>query len=213
MLSTSVIHGDCLKVMPRLQAGSVDLIVTDPPYLVSYRSRDGRELPNDVNGWWVEPAYEEMYRVLKSDAFCISFYGWTRAEEFILAWKRAGFRPVAHLVWAKDYPSQSRVVRYRHESAFVLAKGNPQPRVILDDVLPWTYTGNRLHPTQKPLEAIAPLIEAYSLPGDLVLDPFCGSGTTLVAARKLGRASIGIELASRYADAARRRLGQYEDRR
>ncbi|MDP2660002.1 MAG: DNA methyltransferase [Dehalococcoidia bacterium] len=58
----------------------------------------------------------------------------------------------------------------------------------------WRYTGNRLHPTQKPVEALQPLIGTYSRPGDVVLDPFAGSGSTAVAARQLGRRPIGIEL-------------------
>lgn len=56
------------------------------------------------------------------------------------------------------------------------------------------YTGNRLHPTQKPVGVLRPLIEAFSQPGDVVLDPFCGSGSTLAAAHELKRRYVGIEL-------------------
>ena len=61
------------------------------------------------------------------------------------------------------------------------------------DVLPWEYTGNELHPNQKPVIAVAPLIEAYSNRDEIVLDPFAGSGTTGLAARKYGRQFILIE--------------------
>jgi site-specific DNA-methyltransferase (adenine-specific) len=61
-------------------------------------------------------------------------------------------------------------------------------------VIDWQYTGNRLHPTQKPVSALKPLIRAFTDPGDIVLDPFCGSGSTLIAARALERSYIGIEL-------------------
>lgn len=89
----------------------------------------------------------------------------------------------------------------------MLAKGEPErPNMIIKDVLEWKYTGNNLHPTQKPVMAILPLIMAYSNKGDVVLDPFAGSGATLVAAKRLGRRYIGIELDRAYCKAMEERL-------
>jgi site-specific DNA-methyltransferase (adenine-specific) len=73
-------------------------------------------------------------------------------------------------------------------------------------VLPWEYTGNTLHPNEKPVIAIAPLIEAFSQPGDLVLDPFCGSGTTGVAAKMLGRRFVLVDRVYGHCRNARERL-------
>lgn len=186
---------------------SVDLVVTDPPYLVSYRPRDGRRCHNDDNSEWLEPAFGEMYRMLKPDTFCVSFYGWPWVERFMGAWKKAGFRPVSHLVWVKSYCSREGYTRSHHEAAFLLAKGRPpKPGESPSDVLPWQYTNNTLHPNQKPLVGIAPLIEAFSRPGDIVLDPLAGSGTTGVAARASGRRFILIETVWRHCNAARQRL-------
>jgi site-specific DNA-methyltransferase (adenine-specific) len=70
----------------------------------------------------------------------------------------------------------------------------------------WNYTGNKLHPTQKPLNVLSSLVRAFSRPGDHVLDPFCGSGSTIVAALRLGRSAIGIELDPKFAEAAKSRL-------
>ena len=61
-------------------------------------------------------------------------------------------------------------------------------------MIDFPYSGNRLHPTQKPTQALRPLIESFTQAGELVLDPFCGSGSTLEAARDLGRDWLGIEL-------------------
>ena len=73
-------------------------------------------------------------------------------------------------------------------------------------MLAWHYTGNPFHPTQKPVRSLKPVIEAFTRQGDVVLDPFCGSGSTLLAAKILGRRYIGIELSADYAEAARQRL-------
>ena len=96
---------------------------------------------------------------------------------------------------------------YQHENAYLLAKGNPEKPVrTIPDVLEWKYTGNKLHPTQKPLCVLTPLIESFSNPDDVVLDPFCGSGSTLVAAQQQRRRFVGIELSKRYFDLAEQRL-------
>jgi len=194
-MTGSIIHGDCVDAMQKLDAGSVGFILTDPPYITRYKSREGRTVMNDDNAAWLKPAFTEMHRVLRRDAFCVSFYGYTKTDLFMDAWKSAGFRIAGHFVFPKKYASNSWHTQYRHEQAYLLAKGWPQrPHAPPPDVLNWTYTGNKLHPTQKPVGILKPLIEAFSRPGDTVLDPFCGSGSTLVAARELGRAYIGIEL-------------------
>jgi DNA modification methylase len=203
----SVIHGDCIALMGRMESESVDFILTDPPYITHYRSRDGRTVTNDDNGRWLRPAFEQMYRLLKNGSFCVSFYGWNKADLFISAWRAAGFRIVGHIVFRKKYASSTRFLRYQHEQAYLLAKGDATPpEFSLSDVIDFKYTGNRLHPTQKPIEALQPLIRAFCKAGGVVLDPFCGSGSTLVAARDLDRNFIGIELDSAHHLTACRRV-------
>jgi site-specific DNA-methyltransferase (adenine-specific) len=190
-----------------LPDGSVDFILTDPPYITRYKSRDGRTVPNDDNDAWLVPAFAEMYRVLADDSFCVSFYGWPMADRFMQAYRAAGFRIVGHLMFPKTYASSTRYLRYQHEAAHLLAKGNPStPEQPIGDVIAWDYTGNKLHPTQKPVSALMPLVETFSAPEDTVLDPFAGSGSTLMAAKKLGRSYIGIELDAQYHSIARNRL-------
>lgn len=206
-VKNSIIQGDCLKVLSQLSAGSIDFILTDPPYLVNYKSREGRGVPNDDNDTWLRPAFAEMYRTLRSDSFCVSFYGWTPADRFIWAWRAAGFRLVGHLVFPKPYSSRIGIVKYQHEQAYVLAKGRPkEPSHRIGDVIAWTYSGNKLHPTQKPLCILKPLIQAFSESESLVCDPFCGSGSTCLAAKSLFRSYLGIELDPMYAAIAQRRL-------
>lgn len=200
--------GDCVDVMAHMPAGAVDFILTDPPYLVRYRDRQGRTIANDADDAWLVPAFAEMHRVLRRDALCVTFYGWTRADAFLAAARPAGFRPAGHIVFRKPYASRTGFLRYEHEQAFLLAKGRPAlPADPPGDVLDrWQYTGNRLHPTQKPVSVLKPLIAAFSPPGGVVLDPFCGSGSTLVAAQQEERRFIGIELDENHHATARERL-------
>lgn len=197
-VTNSLLNGDCLKLLPTLPESSVDFILTDPPYITSYRSRDGRSVPGDNNDAWLKPAFAEMYRVLKPDSFAVSFYGWPKADRFLTAFRAAGFRVVGHFVFPKRYTSKTQFVRYQHEAAYLLAKGNPKPQAIISDVLYWRYSGNKYHPTQKPIEILTQLIEAFSPAKGLVLDPFAGSGSTLLAARSLGCQYLGIELDAKY---------------
>jgi site-specific DNA-methyltransferase (adenine-specific) len=208
----SIASGDCIEVMRSLPWASVDFILTDPPYLVNYRDRSGRSVANDGNdGAWLKPAFRQMHRVLRPDSLCVSFYGWNKVDLFMDAWKSAGFSVVGHIVFRKRYGSNARFLSYRHESAYLLAKGRPPlPGSPVPDVLDWEYSGNRLHPTQKPVQPLKTLIEAFTKPGDVVLDPFCGSGSTLVAAHELGRQFIGIELDEQHHRTASSRLAQRE---
>ncbi|MPS34308.1 MAG: DNA methylase [Stenotrophomonas sp.] len=209
-----IILGDCLTVLPTLPARSVDFVLTDPPYLVNYQDRNGRRIANDRSDSWLLPAFRQIHRVLHDDAFCVSFYGWNRVDRFFNAWRAAGLRAVGHIVFAKRYQSCAKFLRYQHEAAYLLAKGRPAlPNAPVPDVLPWQYSGNRLHPTQKPVDCLATLIEAFCPAGGVVLDPFAGSGSTCVAARRTGRRFIGIELDAKYHAAATTRLHLNRDRR
>ena len=205
--SYRVITGDCRWRLAEMPPRSVDMVLTDPPYLCRYQSREGVRIAGDDNGDWLVPVFAQLYRVLKNDSYMVSFYGWQAVDQFMAAWKAAGFVPVEHLVFAKGYASSVRRVRRQHEMAYVLAKGRPPlPSRPISDVRGWSYTGNRLHPTQKPVESLEPLVEAFCPPGGVVLDPFCGSGSSLVAASALQRKALGIELKPVYAERAVRRL-------
>jgi site-specific DNA-methyltransferase (adenine-specific) len=213
-LHNTVIHGDCIEVMQAMPARSVDFILTDPPYIAAYRSRDNQTLCNDDNAAWLKPSFAEIHRVLKNDACAISFYGWPKVDLFFAAWKNAGFRIGGHIVFRKRYASKTAFLQYRHEAAYLLVKGNPAfPAVPLPDVMDWTYTGNKHHPTQKSIHILKPLIAAFTMPGDLVLDPFAGSGSTCVAAHRTGRDYIGIELDPEHHQTATARLADSEARR
>jgi adenine-specific DNA-methyltransferase len=212
-LTNQIVHGNCIDVMRQMPANSVDFILTDPPYLVNYRDRTGRTIQNDVDDTWLKPAMAEAYRVLKQDRSAVMFYGWTKIDAFFAAWRKAGFHPVGHIVFRKSYSSKSRFLRYQHEQAFLLAKGRPPlPKQPLGDVMEMPYSGNKLHPTQKPIPALVPLIRTFTLQGETVLDPFAGSGSSCAAAALTGRKYIGVELDHAYFQHASARLNRVHQR-
>ena len=212
-LVNTITQGDCIQVMRQMSANSVDCILTDPPYLVNYRDRDGRTIQNDKDDNWLKPAMAQAYRVLKQDRVAIMFYGWTKVDAFFEAWRSAGFQPVGHIVFRKSYSSKSRFLRYQHEQAFLLAKGRPPlPKQPLGDVMDMPYSGNKLHPTQKPVQALAQLIRSFTLQGETVLDPFAGSGSTCAAALLTGRRYIGAEMDDAYHLLASERLQRVHHR-
>ncbi len=80
------------------------------------------------------------------------------------AWRKAGFRIIGHFIFYKKYASNGRKdkkhMEYRHECAYLLAKGYPQPFEVLPSVMGWNYTGNKYHPTQKPIDLLLKLINS-----------------------------------------------------
>jgi adenine-specific DNA-methyltransferase len=199
-------------VLHRVPSGSVDMVLTDPPYLVSYRGRWGSDcgvMQGDSNPCWVAPVFVELWRILRPDSLCLSFFGWPHADIYLGTWKLIGFKPVSQIICVKNTLGLGYFTRAQHEAAYLLAKGHPPgPRRAISDVFPWEQGSRLLHPTQKPLSTISRLIAAYAPPGSCLLDPFMGSGTTLVAARNLSCRAIGIEIEERYCEIAASRLSQ-----
>jgi site-specific DNA-methyltransferase (adenine-specific) len=205
-------HGDCREILPKLQSESFDLVLTDPPYLVSYSGRWGSEfepIAGDSDPTWVVPVYQNLFRLLKSDSLCLTFFGWPHAETFLSSWHEVGFRPVSLFVLVKRRIGLGYFSRAQHEQAYLLAKGKPnRPLTAPSDVLDWVTPFPTLHPNQKPVGAISTLLHSFSSQTSAVLDPFCGSGTTLVAAHQAGRRAVGIEIDERFCELAAMRLSQ-----
>jgi len=207
MERNTILEGDAASILKTLPEGTIDLVVTDPPYLVNYRDRSGRSLWNDDNPAGVLPVFAPLAQAMKEHSYAICFAGWGALPQFAAAWEAAGLRIVGQFVWEKAYATRQGYTQYRHEAAYVLAKGNPaRPAHPLPSVMHWIYSGNRSHPTEKAVDILTPLIRCFSKPGDLVCDPFAGAGSTAVAAALTGRDCIGIELDAKHCATARARL-------
>ncbi|MGR3605309.1 DNA-methyltransferase [Sulfitobacter sp.] len=210
-----LIQGDTRAILPILDL-QADLCVTDPPYkLSSGGSRSGTMggkfssdvydnsgLLMDVVGW--SEIGGPIFRALKADADCYVMSDDSNLFSAHGGFIGAGFKFHALLVWDKIVPNRTRY--YMKDSEFTLYLWKGRARDIRHGgskrVVRLARPDGAAHPTQKPVELMRFYIINSSDPGELVLDPFMGSGTTLVAAIQAGRRAIGIEKSPKHFEAA-----------
>lgn len=209
-MSAEIIHGDCLDVLRGMESNSA-VIITDPPYGIKadrrQSSRAGKQhgraaAPSRDYGAtsWDDsrPSREVFEQMLRVGRECVVFGGNYFADllppsaSWIVWDKDNGTNNYAdfELAWT-SHKRAARKVRWRWHG-MLQEPGHPK------DV--------RVHPTQKPLGLMRWVIEHYTQPGDLVVDPYCGSGTTGLACAELGRDFIGIEREAAYVEIARKRI-------
>jgi len=242
LLTNRIIHGNCMEIMKGMPSESVDLIVTDPPFMqlremeIHRRINPQKYKTNVLEGtitgmaWdsyttlesylnFTENWFSQSARVLKKGGHLTTFFDrlkFTYLAEFCekygmlvrqgLFWilknpvPRAGrfdfMNAVAPIFWA------TKGTRSRKFATFNCGT-TPTPNY---RYAPICGGKQRQHPTQKPQEIIEWLVEYLTNEGDLVLDPFVGSGTTAVACRLLNRNYIGIEISDEYCKIAESRL-------
>jgi site-specific DNA-methyltransferase (adenine-specific) len=211
--TNTVVHGDCAQVMRQIPAQNVDFILTDPPYLLNFRDRCGRSIANDRDASWLKPAFAETYRILRSDSFMVCCYGWSKVDLFFAAWREAGFVPL--VISCSVRPMRPRPISCAISTnrRFCWPKAGPKrPISPISDVQEFRYSKNELHPTQKPVSALIPLIKSFSRESDLAVDPFCGSASTCAAALLVGHRFLGIEMDEKYFRIATARMARVSER-
>ena len=189
--------------------------ITDPPYNVDYESAAGESIQNDAMNpaaWaeFITKVAKVILKVTTGPSFvCMSS---KEVPSLARAWAEGGGAIVRWLFWAKDRFTLSRGdYHHQHEPillghlAGVDVKLNPGLSSVLEFPKP---SANPLHPTQKPVALIKALMLTCTEGGDVVVDPFLGSGTTLVVAEEIGRVCYGCELDERFADAIRKRWAE-----
>ena len=201
-----LVEGDARAFLCSLADESVDLVVTDPPYRFqrgsTYFRRWFPELDDD--NW--PPVFAQLYRVLKRDTHAYVFCDWPTASRFSTAAGQAGFRVQTPIIWDKEWIGLgSGAWRPSHEFILWLEKGSrPGNSRARRNVLR-ARRPHRGYPTEKPVAALRELIAQSSSRGELVLDPFCGSGNVGRAARELGRRALLCDVDAAFA-AGRLRL-------
>ncbi len=210
MESNKILPGDCIQVMKKFPSKSVALIVTDPPYgdNVGY-GFNNKKIKNNENPLINCNALVEMYRVLKRNSALYLFTNWKHypfLTEFVIRYTEFKIRHV--IVWKKHNFGLGWAFRHQYELILVLEKGKPKYNLRnFSDVQSASHINHndQTHPHEKPLDLLKKIIIHSSKPGDLVLDPFAGSGSTCKACEQVGRRWIGIELDERYFEMAKSR--------
>lgn len=219
-----IYNQDCLEGMKTIPDESIDLIVTDPPYLISYKTnyRNDKkhkfcsEILNDNNPTLISNYIRESYRILKNNSAMYIFCNAVKVDLFKKELESAGFNIKNMIVWVKNnHTAGDLIAQYgkKYEIIFYVNKGRAVIRgKRLTDV--WEFSrvsGNKqLHQNQKPTDLIKQCIEKSSDPDAIIFDGFIGSGTTAIACIETGRHYIGYELDPEYYHIAQNRIIDYE---
>ena len=235
---------DCIKGMRGLRAASVDLVITDPPFAIDFKSTrrnyhrkavrvmDGYNEIDSAN----YPAFtlrwmSQAHRLLKESGALFVFSGWNNLKDILVAADELGFITVNHLIWKYQFGvvCKRRFVTSHYHCLYLCkdeqkrkffhnARFGPEARTEgggsrryrdMEDVweIPREYWyGDIKTPTKLPAEIIRKILAYTSEPGDVVLDPFVGSGQVPVICRELGRQYLGFEIVPEYHAFATRRL-------
>ncbi|MCR9148269.1 MAG: site-specific DNA-methyltransferase [Rhodobacteraceae bacterium] len=245
----SIIDGDCIEVMNRLPAGSVDLIFADPPYNLQLRGdlhRPDNSQVDAVDDAWDQFASFETYdqftrewlaaarRLLKPNGAIWVIGSYHNIFRVGAALQNAGYWILNDVIWRKSNPMpnfRGKRLTNAHETLIWASRGegakytfnyealkslNEGIQMRSDWVLPICTgherlkdeNGDKAHPTQKPESLLHRILVGTTNPGDVVLDPFFGTGTTGAVAKMLGRDFIGIEREAAYRAAAEKRLSK-----
>jgi site-specific DNA-methyltransferase (adenine-specific) len=230
---------DCLEGMKLIPDNSIDLVVTDPPYkivqggcsnkavtinacggILNKHDGDNTELVkkgkifnhNEIqfNEW-----LPEIYRVLKDNSHCYIMINGRNLAELQMEAEKVGFRFHNIIAWDKGNATPNKWYMQRLEFILFMFKGeakkinNMGTTTLLQ--VPNIKRGTKLHPTEKPVDLMKILIENSSKKNDIVLEPFAGCGSTLLACKETGRNFIGFELDKHYHSIAEKRLLNYQE--
>jgi site-specific DNA-methyltransferase (adenine-specific) len=202
-----IYQGDCLEVMKQIEDGSIDLIVTDPPYLISYKTnyRNDKkhdfcsEIENDNNPKLIKDYISECYRIMKNNTAMYMFCSFDKVEFFKTELQKY-FKIKNMIIWVKNnWTAGDLTAQFgkQYEIIFLVNKGRKtfNGKRITDI---WNFSRicgkKQLHQNQKPEELIKQCILKHSNENEIVFDGFMGSGTTAVACINTNRNFIGIEL-------------------
>lgn len=213
LLPNELYCGDSFNILKYLDTNSIDMVVTDPPYGMEFRSNYRKvryeRIANDGNVDWTEEVIGELYRVMKPDTALYWFCSFHSIDVFLSVIKNK-FNIKNILIWEKNntgmgdltgsYAPKYEMIIFAHKGRRLL-NGRRDP-----DILHFNRTGNKNHPTEKPVDLLEYLISKSSNEGDLILDPFIGSGSTAVACKNINRQYIGIEIDLEYYRIATERL-------
>jgi len=222
-----IVCGDCLEVMRDWPDGGVGSIITDPPFSSGSRTDAGKSMRGSMvrsakwdAAWFshdnmatfgflflMRLLFVELARVARNPASLHAFIDWRMYPNLYGAIESSGWVTKNLIIWDKKHFGMGSNYRNQHELVVYAEHGDVEfVRHDIGNVITSPRADCEQHPTEKPLDLITVFIECTTKGGDLILDPFCGSGTTCVAAKMLGRRYIGIDISPEYCEIARERL-------
>ena len=210
-------NDDCLKVLPTIPDKSIDLILTDPPYKMTSRGNTGTTggmltkninkkgkvfNNNDIN---ISEWLPECFRILKESSHIYIMTNHINLHEYLNTIKNVGFHFIKSLIWDKGNKIMSPYYMSQFEYILFCRKGSAKKinNCGTSDIInipnkKEKKDGKNLHDTEKPIELMRILIENSTNENDVVLDPFMGIGSTIIASKYSNRKFIGIEIDNEY---------------
>lgn len=220
-----LILGDCREAFDAVVGA--DLVITDPPYSSGARTDSEKQVRGamlrsmeDADwfshdamttwgfNWFIRSVFSDMRQKLPEGAHVYVFIDWRQTPNVYGMMEACGFRVNHCLVWDKGHFGMGAYWRNQHEN--IVFASNGMPTAMLDRGMASVITcpnvspTARVHPTEKPVDLLVTMIDA--VPGDVVLDPFMGSGSTGVAAVRAGRKFVGMEINPGHFETACRRI-------
>ena len=211
---------DCLNIMKQIENESIDLIVTDPPYLIKYKTNRRKnkdhdfcsEILNDDNEQLIIDYIKECYRILKNNTAMYMFCNCDKVDFFKQELENAGFKIKNMIIWVKNnWTAGDLKAQFgkQYEIIFLVNKGRKcfNGKRITDIWMFDKISGKKqLHQNQKPVDLLKQCILKHSDENDIIFDGFMGSGSTGVACIETNRKFIGVELDKKYFEIAKERI-------
>lgn len=197
----------------KVSNNSIDLVITDPPYGMSFRSNMRKDkydyIQNDDNLDWLSDWIEELYRVCKKDAHLYIFCSWHNIDIFKQKVSNR-FNIKNILIWEKNHGGMGDLegdYSPKYEMILFCSNGDKKLNGRRDEnIIKSKVTNNKYHPTEKPVSLIKYFVKKSSKENDIVLDTFAGSFTTAVACKQINRNFICFELDETYCNNGKKRL-------
>ena len=217
-----LINGNCLEIMKGISDNSIDLIVTDPPYLINYKTSRRKnknhdfctEIKNDDNPELIEKYINECYRIMKEDTAMYIFCNHNKVDFFKQTLEKANFKIKNMIIWVKNNWTAGDLKAAfgkQYEIIFLVNKGRAMFKgKRITDIWEFNRVSGKdlVHQNQKPVGLLEQMILKHSDKGQVVFDGFMGSGSTGVACVNTNRKFIGIELDKKYFDIAEKRIDE-----
>ena len=211
---------DCLNIMKQIENESIDLIVTDPPYLIKYKTNRRKnkdhdfcsQILNDDNEQLIIDYIRECYRILKNNTAMYMFCNCDKVDFFKQELENAGFKIKNMIIWVKNnWTAGDLKAQFgkQYEIIFLVNKGRKcfNGKRITDVWMFDKISGKKqLHQNQKPVDLLKQCILKHSDENDIIFDGFMGSGSTGVACIETNRKFIGVELDKKYFEIAKERI-------